>query len=457
MGDTSYPAEGVGAGAADPRATPGHVDAPSPSAHAASSSARTVSERKGTGRVVAGPSGWRNTFSSLKVREFRFLWFGQVAMMGGLQMQMMARGYLVYDLTGKASLLGIVMAGSAIPILALSLFGGAVADRVERKGLVQAGQAVSAVLALLVAVAISTDQIAWYHLLGVSLVQGGIWSFMMPARQAIIPQLVSKEQFTNAVALSAAAMSGTALVAPAIAGGIYALAGPALVYYLIAGLGVIAVVMTSFVPKTGGGTRKPNTPMLEDIADGLSYIRRSSILMVLLMIGLGTVLLAMPFRFLMPVFVVDIYHRGPESMGLLLAVMGGGSLAGTLAVASLGRWKRGLLFILGTFASGIALLLVALLPFYYAAAGIMLLLGLGDAGRRTLNQALIMEQAEDRYRGRVMSVFMMSFGLMPLGVLPVGLMFDWIGGQFAIGILAVLLLVMASVVLATQKQLRYMP
>ena len=99
-------------------------------------------------------------------------------------------------------------------------------------------------------------------------------------------------------------------------------------------------------------------------------------------------------------------------------------------------------------------MLVAAIPLYYAAAGLMILLGLGDAGRRTLNQALIMEEVDDQYRGRVMSVFMMNFGLMPLGVLPAGVLAERFGGQFAVMLLGVLLLLTTIAVLATQRRLR---
>ena len=113
-----------------------------------------------------------------------------------------------------------------------------------------------------------------------------------------------------------------------------------------------------------------------------------------------------------------------------------------------------MLLLAGSFISAIALMLVAAIPLYYAAAGLMVLLGLGDAGRRALNQALIMEEVDDEYRGRVMSVFMMNFGLMPLGVLPAGALAERFGGQFAIMILGALLLLATTVVLVTQRRLR---
>ena len=123
-------------------------------------------------------------------------------------------------------------------------------------------------------------------------------------------------------------------------------------------------------------------------------------------------------------------------------------------IASLGKWKRGLLLIGGSFMSGIGLLLVSAFPYYMAGAAIMVLLGLGDATRRTLNQTLILEVVEDQYRGRVMSVFMMNYGLMPLGVLPASLAIEALGGQMAVAILGFGMIAVTSVVLVTQRRLR---
>jgi MFS family permease len=409
-------------------------------------------------REASGKSSWRNTFSSLSNRDFLFLWLGMLTLMAGMQMQMLARGYLVYDITGSGAILGIVNAGTAIPMLTLSLFGGAFADRIERKRIIQSGQVVVAALALVVGFLILNDRITWYYLMFTSIIQGAMFSFMMPARQAIIPQIVGTDKVTNAMALNAAAMSSMTLAAPALGGGLYAYTGPHNVYFIVSILAFCSVIFTSFIPKAGAGTgKKSKEPMIKDIAEGLRYIKQSHLVMVLLVMGLATTLFAMPFRFLMPVFVVDIYRLEADSMGLLMAVMGGGSLVGSLFIAAIGQWRRGLLLIMGSFMSGIALLLVAAFPIYLAAVLFMIPLGLGDAGRRSLNQSLIMEEVEDRYRGRVMSVFMMNFGLMPLGVLPAGLLIDYFGAQIVVGILGVLMLITTTVILVTQKRLREMP
>ena len=402
----------------------------------------------------AAPRGWRATFHTLRNREFRFLWLGMLFLMFGIQMQMIVRGYLAYEITSSPFILGLVNAGFAIPMLSLSLFGGALADRIERKRVIQAGQLVSVVLAAFIGVSIFTDTISWIHLFGVSMAQGAIFSFVMPARQALVPTLVGKDNLTNAMSLDAAAMSVTTLLAPAVGGGLYNVIGPDGVYFLIAGCGIAAMLLTSLVSASGGSASRPSVPMFSDILEGLKYVVRSPIVLILLMMGLATALLAMPFRFLMPVFVVDVYERGPESLGLLVTIMGVGSLVGALFIASMGKRRRGLTLLAGSFISGIALVLVAAIPLYYVAAALMVLMGLGDAGRRTLNMALIMEEVDDRYRGRVMSVFMMNFGLMPLGVLPAGAIAQRMGGQFVIGMLGVLLLLTTALILVTQRRLR---
>ena len=371
-----------------------------------------------------------------------------------MQMQMVARGYLTYELTNSPALLGIVSAGFALPMLLLALFGGAFADRVERKRIIQWGQAGAGLISLFIALSITVGAITWYHLLAASMLQGVVFSFLMPSQQAFIPQLVGKDQLTNAMALNAMAMSATTLLAPAVAGGLYVAIGPDGVYYVVTGMVAVAVCLTGFLPRQTGSTGTGRAGVLSDIGDGLAYIRRHRLVMALLVIGLTSTVLAMPFRFLLPIFIVDIYHLGPEAMGLMVSIMGLGALGGSLAIAALGNWQRGRVLIAASFLSGIALLLVALLPLYLVALGLMVLLGLGDAGRRTLNQSLLMEVADERYRGRVMSVFMTNFALIPLGVLPAGLAAEFLGGQVVVGILAGLLLAATAIILATQRELR---
>ena len=423
---------------------------PLPSARGATASALRA------GISVRLPRGPRlTTFDSLSNRNFLFLWVGMLFLMAGTQMQMLAQSYLVYDITGSASVLGIINLGIAVPMLTIPLFGGVVADRFEKKTIIQVAQLVAGCLSLVIGLAIDFEVIAWQHLLISSMVTGGLWAFMMPARQAIIPQLVGPEKLTNAMALNAAGISATTMAAPALAGGIYALVGPWNVFYLIGALTLAAVVLTSFLPKTGSaGTTSGKTDVLRDIADGISHVWQRRILLVLLLMGLAATMLAMPFRFILPVFVVDIYRQGPDSMGLLVGLMGMGSMFGSLYVASMGQRYRGMGLIIATIMSGVGLVLIAAIPVYNIAAVIMILLGIGDSGRQALNQTLIIEKASPEYRGRIMSLFMLNYGLMPLSITPAGFLTDYLGGQTVIGFMGFALIAIMVIVLLTQGRLR---
>ncbi len=399
-------------------------------------------------------ANWRNTFQSLKVRNFRFLWLGTVFRMAGMQMQSIARGYLVYDITSSALLLGLVNVGFAVPMLILSLFGGVAADRIDRKRLIQLCQALAASVSLAIAVTISMDAVTWVHLFIASILHGVVFAFMVPARQALIPQLVGGDLLTNALALNAAAMSFTILAGPALAGVLYGIIGPAGVYYVTTFMVIAAIICTGLIRYKKYNIEKVKTNVLKDIKEGLSYISRKPSVVVLLIIGLSFALLAMPIRSLLPIFIADIYQRGPDALGLLVSAMGLGALVGSLVIAAMGKRRRGIVLLSGGIISSIALLLLAAIPIYLVAVAIMLFMGIGDSVRRSLNQALIMEIVEEKYRGRVISVYALIFGLMPLGVMPASMIAEFFGGRAASASLGIVLLIICLIILFTQKRIR---
>ena len=391
---------------------------------------------------------------SFENRHFFRLWLGTVFLMGATQMQMLVRGYLTYELTESATLVGIVSAGGSVAVLVFALFGGAIADRVERRRVIQIGQGVSVLLALSVGIAVFYDVIEWYHLLAAGIVQGVMWSFLAPARQAFVPQLVGTNNLGNAIALTASAMSGTAAIAPSIGGILYGSFGPAAVYFVIAGLSVVAVLLTTSIPRTPLERVGKKPPMLHDIKDGIQYIMRSPFILTLLLFGLSMVLIVMPYRFLLPVYVVEVFGRGPDSLGLLMSIVGIGSLGGSLVIASITKWHRGLLLLGGGFAAGLALLTVSAIPFYFVAAPFMLLLGLGDSANRSLNQTLVMENMDAEYRGRVMSLWMMNYGLMPLGILPISVIAEQFGPQASFTCMGGAIVVVTLLILVLNRRLR---
>ena len=168
-------------------------------------------------------------------------------MMFGVQMQMLARGYLVYELTENPGLVGIVIGGSAIPMLVFSLYGGVLSDRMSKKILIQVGQASSTVIAFVVALLIFNESIIWQHLLIAASLQGIGWAFLAPARQTIIPEILPHRLISNGVALDGALMGVSSLVAPAVAGILYALIGPAALYIFIGVIMTLSVIFTGFV------------------------------------------------------------------------------------------------------------------------------------------------------------------------------------------------------------------
>ena len=376
-----------------------------------------------------------------------------LALMGAVQMSFVAMGYLAYELTGSASLLGVVHGAQAIPMLALSPFGGVLADRFDRRRLMQLGQIIAAASALLVAIAIVTGSIHWSHLVVMGFLYGTVIAVAIPARHAAIPDLVGRRHLGNAMALNGTVLSVTFLVGPGVGGALYAFAGPGMVFFVIAGLGLLAVLLTCVLPRLMPVGHKPRS-VLGELAEGLKYAARSPLIRLLLLMTLATASLAIPFRFVLPVFVVDVYERGPEALGLLVSVMGAGSLAGALALAGVRTGIRGVVLIVSAITSAAGLLVLAAVPLYAVAAVMMLVLGIADSGRRILTQTLMVENSDPEYRGRTMSLHLMSFGLVPLAVMPVGVAIEYFDVRVVIGAMAALLFAITIAMLATQRELR---
>ena len=385
-------------------------------------------------------SWFRRTFESLYTPAYLRLWLGLVMAMGAVQMQIIARGVLAYEITNSRQLTGIVSIGFAPAMLMFSLFGGVISEKLDKRTVIQISQALSLAVTLSVGFLVFFGMVHWVHLFIGSMVQGAMFAFQMPARQAAIPSLVGKERLGNAVALNATAMSMMAVLAPGIAGLIYGRFGPEVVYFCIAVLQVIAMIFTSLVPRISAGKNAPQKPILGSIAEGLRYIRRQPILPLMLLQGFAVAILSVPFRSLIQVFGKDAYGSSPAEIGWLFVAVGIGGLFGSLFSAGLRKGRRrGLLVLLSAVLSSAALGLLAGVPLYWVGIFGMIGLGIGEAGRWALGQSLVMEMTEQKYRARVMSVFMMTFGLMPIGVYPLALAMDLFGFTWATGGLAILL------------------
>lgn len=373
---------------------------------------------------VRGRSVARRTFHSLGNSAYRRFWVSLIVLMAGVNMQMLARGQLAWELTNDTFMVALVGSAFAPPILIFSVFGGTFADRWDRKKMIQYSQLVICCIAGLVGLAIYSGVISIWILMLAGFAQGMGWSFMMPARQSIIPQLVSKNEMTNAIALSASGMALMTLSGPGLGGLAYAWIGPANTYFLITGLMFIAFLMMSGVTVTGNAApSKRRENVLTDVWDGLRYSARNRTILILFMLLLATTMTSMSFRSLMPAQVDLIFGGGARELGILMSMIGVGALLGSLFIAGLTEnVRRGVVLLVCTGLSAVAILVSTFVAFFVIAMLAMTVLGLGDAGRRSLNASMLMEQSDEEHRGRVMGIYMLNFGLTPIGAIPLGIL-----------------------------------
>ena len=374
-------------------------------------------------------------------------------MIGGMNVQMLARSQLGWDLTGSSLAVTLVGVGFAPPMLLFSLFGGVVSDRFDNKNIIQLGQLGVIAITTFIAISIFTNTITIYHLIIVSFFQGTFWAFMMPARQSIIAELVDENQLNNAVSLNAAGMSLTTMVSPAIGGLVYHYFGPGMTYVLITFFCIIAIISTSMIPKSKAKVQK-KSKVLGEIKEVFLILKDNTLLLYLIMLALVTTLLSLPTRTLFAPYASELLSGGALEVGLMLASIGGGALIGTLIAASIPqKTKKGKFILLTSLLSGLSILVLGFSSITIFSIFLCFFLGLGDAGRRSLNPSMIIEKTPNEYRGRVMGFYAMSFGFIPLGAIPMGIISDKYGVNIAF-IFSGLALILFTMLLTNRKVIR---
>ena len=354
-----------------------------------------------------------------------------MAQFAAFQMHLLVRSWFVFDLTSSALLVGAVGAAQGLPMLLVAPYAGVIADRISKRNIIIIGQIVALIGTLTIATIIYFDAIKWWHLLLASILQGTAFAVMMPARQAIVPEIVNRENLLNAISLSSAGGNLSRVVAPAIGGLMMGIIGIAGVYYTISILYFVSIVLIIPIKPTQLNYSKSNgqrQSYTSDILDGWRYIRSNEIVLILLAVGLITVLFGMPYNMLLPVYTTNVLDVGPEALGTLMSITGVGALIASLAMASLGHFKsKGLLLISCTIFFGIGIIGLGASTVFWAAIIMMLPIGVGQTSRMALNNTMIMIHSKPEMHGRVMSVLMMEFGVMPLGSMPIAAIADYIG------------------------------
>ena len=380
---------------------------------------------------------WRwTTFAALRDRNYRWLWIGSLASSATFQMGSVAQGWLVYKLTGSAFALGWVGAGWAVSALLLSLYGGAVADRVNKRDLLVWIRLVVALSMLTIALLISTGALRLWHLAANSLLTGVLFSFMMPASQAFLSELVGEKTLLNAVSLNAVGMGLMGIISATVAGYLVELLGVASTYYVMAGLYLVAVYSVTRIPRSRAQVEeRPPTSVWADLREGVRYIRSHTVLPSLLGLTMALAVLAMPYGTLMPKYAQDVMGMDASGLGMLMAAPGVGGLLSSLATASLGDFRgKGKLLLASGLAFGVSLLLFANIPRLAAALLFLGLIGAASNACTVANNCLLQANSREELRGRVMSVYMMTWGLMPLGTIPAGAVADRMGVPFVLSV-----------------------
>jgi MFS family permease len=362
------------------------------------------------------------------------MWLAGLVSSATFQMGILARGWLIYDLTGSALALAWVSSGWGIGILALSLFGGVVADRVRKRDVLVTSQAAMGLVTLGLGLLIATDLIQVWHLFVGSMAAGVIFAFQMPANDSFTAEIVDRQTLLNASSLSSVAMSLMGIVGAPASGLLLERIGVAGVYFAQVPLYALIVFFLLHLPPTKpvAGAR---SSVLHELLDGLRYIRARVVVLTLLLVTLSRVLFAMPYQTFLPVFAGDIFAIGASGLGVLQAAVGAGAMLGSLGVAALGDFQRkgGLLLVAGL-ALGGGLVIFACAPSLYLALAALALVGAAGNVCMVTNLTLLQTNIADGVRGRVMSMAMWLWGFSPVGTIPSGALADRWGAPLAVAL-----------------------
>ncbi|MDH4197410.1 MAG: MFS transporter [Candidatus Aminicenantes bacterium] len=399
---------------------------------------------------------WRQAFTALRHPNYR-LWFrGQIISLFGTWMQTTALAFLVYELTRSPAYLGLVGFAMGIPSWLFMLYAGVIADRVPRRNLMVVTQTAMMALAFLMALLTFTHLVRPWHILVITFALGIANAFDAPARQAFVLEMVPPQDMTNAIALNSAMFNTATALGPAVGGVIYALLGPAWCF-TVNGASFIAVIVALRLMKLPPFEPRPRTnSTLTDLKEGLRYvITQAQVRTIILGIGVLT-MFGISFATLLPAWAVQVMGGDAKTNGFLLSARGLGALTGSLLIASLGRFHfRGRLLTFGMFS--LPLLVIAFGLVRWLPLSLVLLFGAGLAHILAFNlsNALVQTFAPDALRGRIMSVYSLTFfGLMPLGALGIGATAEKFGAPAAVFVGASVTLVAAALIAVFQPGLR---
>jgi MFS family permease len=396
----------------------------------------------------------RNALRVLRRVPFRRYIIGSAISDTGTWMQVMAQGYVMSTLTNQAIMLGMANLAAGLPMLLLTMVGGSAADRFDKRKILLATQYVQIALAISIGLLIMSGKLEIWHILAFAVALGISNSFEMPTLNALVPELVTRDEIQSAIAVDRAVFHGSRVVGPSLAGIFISVWGAASAFFINAISFVALIIALLMIPPRPRGTVEEEEKRASGIKEGFRYVAKDKPSLAMIgLIAATTVFIFPIITVMMPLYVRLVLGLGADRLGFLMGSSAVGSVIGAIFLISIPRNKRVPIMMVNVGIVAVAIFSLSRAPSFYLATALLIFNSLGLAMNFGLANTIVQERAPDYLRGRVSAVFMLSFvGLMPVAGLGITSLSDLIGMRTALAIAAVCYAVIALVVLGRVRR-----
>lgn len=396
----------------------------------------------------------RNALRVLRPGSFRRYIIGSAISDTGTWMQVMAQGYVMSTLTTKAIMLGMANLAAGLPMLLLTLAGGAAADRFDKRKILLVTQFLQIALAVSIGLLIQSGKIQIWQILAFAVVLGISNSFEIPTLNAFVPEIVKRDEIQSAIAVDRAVFHGSRVVGPALAGIFIGLWGAASAFFSNAISFIALIIALLTIPPRPRGTAEEEEKRASGIKEGFRYVAQDKPSLAMIgLIAATTVFIFPIITVMMPLYVRLVLGLGADRLGFLMGASAVGSVIGAIFLISIPRDKRVPFMMLNVGIVACAIFSLSRAPSFYLATALLVFNSLGLAMNFGLANTIVQERAPDYLRGRVSAVFMLSFvGLMPIAGLGITGLSDLIGMRTALAIAALCYAAIALIVLGRVRR-----
>jgi MFS family permease len=408
-----------------------------------------------TAAAVPGSQRMLQALSALRHRNYRLYWLGQISSVLAQNMEGVAQSWLVLDLTNSPLLLGLTGLTFAAPTIILSLLGGVIADRADRRRIMILSQSASALNFFIIATLVVNQWIALWHVMMLAFISGCVRAFDRPSRMALLPQMVPREDIPNAVAVGGTIWQLNRLVGPAAAGmAIYLMGiGPTYYFCFVASISAVGLWLPIRIERSAAAPAAAG--LVQPMIDGLRFIRANEIYYTFIGMTFFNSVFGMSYLILMPVFARNVLDVGSQGFGFLQSTGGAGALCGVLAAAYFSHVRgKGLQAIGGAVTFGILIMLFAFSRSYPLSLTLAFFLGFSSQLYMTTITTILQLNLPDHLRGRVMGIFGLTWDLMPVGGMIAGAIAEFAGAPAAVGFGGLMVAGMAAAVAIAWPNIR---